>query len=113
AIISSRREDFAMTMESEEFATMQRNLFEVFWASCPAQPRQYKDEAAAPGRTSGKNAGADIVEAGDAPTPGNGVRTGKAASKAVSKTVSGAASRAASSASSLSRRGGRAHRIEP
>ncbi|MDO8877843.1 MAG: helix-turn-helix domain-containing protein [Pseudolabrys sp.] len=36
AIISSRRENFAMTIESEEFATMQRNLFEVFWASCPA-----------------------------------------------------------------------------
>lgn len=36
AIISSRRENFAMTIESEEFAMMQRNLFEVFWASCPA-----------------------------------------------------------------------------
>jgi sugar-specific transcriptional regulator TrmB len=35
AIISSRRENFAMTIESEEFAMMQRNLFEVFWASCP------------------------------------------------------------------------------
>ena len=32
AIISSRRENFAMTIESEEFAMMQRNLFEVFWA---------------------------------------------------------------------------------
>lgn len=36
AIISSRRENFAMTIESEEFAMMQRNLFEVFWASCSA-----------------------------------------------------------------------------
>jgi sugar-specific transcriptional regulator TrmB len=36
AIISSRRENFGMTIESEEFAMMQRNLFEVFWASCPA-----------------------------------------------------------------------------
>lgn len=36
AIISSGRENFAMTIESVEFATMQRNLFEVFWASCPA-----------------------------------------------------------------------------
>lgn len=35
AIISSRRENFAMTIESEEFAMMQRNLFEVFWSSCP------------------------------------------------------------------------------
>src|SRR5690606_9032480 len=32
AIISSRRENFGMTIESEEFAMMQRNLFEVFWA---------------------------------------------------------------------------------
>lgn len=36
AFISSRRENFAMTIESEEFATMQRNLFEALWASCPA-----------------------------------------------------------------------------
>lgn len=36
AVISSRRENFAMTIESEEFAMMQRNLFDVFWASCPA-----------------------------------------------------------------------------
>jgi sugar-specific transcriptional regulator TrmB len=35
AIISSQRENFGMTIESEEFAMMQRNLFEVFWASCP------------------------------------------------------------------------------
>jgi len=35
AIISSRHENFAMTIESEEFAVMQRNLFEVLWASCP------------------------------------------------------------------------------
>lgn len=36
AVISSRRENFAMTIESEEFAMMQRNLFEVLWESCPA-----------------------------------------------------------------------------
>jgi sugar-specific transcriptional regulator TrmB len=35
ALISSRRENFAMTIESEEFATMQRNLFEMFWQTCP------------------------------------------------------------------------------
>jgi sugar-specific transcriptional regulator TrmB len=40
AIISSRRENFAMTIESEEFATMQRNLFEVLWASCPTPRRK-------------------------------------------------------------------------
>jgi sugar-specific transcriptional regulator TrmB len=40
AIISSRRENFAMTIESEEFAMMQRNLFEVFWTSCPAPRRK-------------------------------------------------------------------------
>jgi sugar-specific transcriptional regulator TrmB len=34
ALISSRRENFAMTIESEELATMQRNLFEALWASC-------------------------------------------------------------------------------
>jgi len=39
AIISSRRENFAMTIESEELAVMQKNLFEVFWASCPAPRR--------------------------------------------------------------------------
>lgn len=37
AIISSRRENFAMTIESEEFAIMQRNLFDVFWASSLAE----------------------------------------------------------------------------
>lgn len=34
ALISSRRENFAMTIESEEFATMQRHLFEMFWLAC-------------------------------------------------------------------------------
>jgi sugar-specific transcriptional regulator TrmB len=34
ALISSQREHFAMTIESEEFAMMQRNLFEIMWASC-------------------------------------------------------------------------------
>jgi HTH-type transcriptional regulator, sugar sensing transcriptional regulator len=45
-IISSRRENFAMTIESEEFAMMQRNLFEVLWASCP-MPRQNRATAGA------------------------------------------------------------------
>lgn len=40
AIISSRRENFAMTIESDEFAMMQRNLFEVLWTSCPAPRRK-------------------------------------------------------------------------
>jgi len=40
AIISSRRENFAMTIESEELAMMQRNLFELFWASCPPPRRK-------------------------------------------------------------------------
>jgi hypothetical protein len=39
AIISSRRENFAMTIESAEFAAMQRNLFEALWASCPPPAR--------------------------------------------------------------------------
>jgi sugar-specific transcriptional regulator TrmB len=48
AIISSRRENFAMTIESEEFAMMQRNLFEVFWASCPVvQRKRTRDRASA------------------------------------------------------------------
>jgi sugar-specific transcriptional regulator TrmB len=33
ALISSRRENFAMTIESEEFASMQRHFFEVLWAA--------------------------------------------------------------------------------
>jgi len=40
AIISSQRENFGMTIESEEFAMMQRNLFEILWASCPAPRRK-------------------------------------------------------------------------
>lgn len=44
AIISSGRENFAMTIESAEFAMMQKNLFEVFWASCPApRPKDAKE----------------------------------------------------------------------
>lgn len=31
AIVSSRRENFGMTIESEEFAQMQQNLFSVLW----------------------------------------------------------------------------------
>jgi len=33
ALISSRRENFAMTIESEEFAGMQTHFFEVLWAA--------------------------------------------------------------------------------
>jgi len=33
AIISSRRENFAMTIHSEEFAAMQRHLFEALWST--------------------------------------------------------------------------------
>jgi HTH-type transcriptional regulator, sugar sensing transcriptional regulator len=32
AIVSSRRENFGMTIESEEFARMQENLFSILWA---------------------------------------------------------------------------------
>lgn len=39
ALISSQRENFAMTIESEEFAIMQRNLFEALWAACSALPQ--------------------------------------------------------------------------
>lgn len=49
AFISSQRENFAMTIESEEFAVMQRNLFEALWASCRVPPgrRGEKSPAAA------------------------------------------------------------------
>ncbi len=37
-IISSRRENFAMTIESAEFAALQRQLFEALWsASTPSK----------------------------------------------------------------------------
>lgn len=36
AIISSRREHFAMTIQSAEFAKMQRHLFDALWAVCAA-----------------------------------------------------------------------------
>jgi sugar-specific transcriptional regulator TrmB len=40
AIVSSRRENFGMTIESEEFAQMQQNLFSVLWnASQPDRQR--------------------------------------------------------------------------
>lgn len=48
AIIASRRENFAMTIESEEFTAMQRNLFEVLWASCPRSNRQASEAVAKP-----------------------------------------------------------------
>lgn len=39
AIISSQRENFAMTLQSEEFAAMQRYLFEALWmTSSPPAP---------------------------------------------------------------------------
>jgi HTH-type transcriptional regulator, sugar sensing transcriptional regulator len=55
AIISSRRENFAMTIESEEYAVMQRNLFEVLWASCPAprpaaRPTSHQERSKVDGR---------------------------------------------------------------
>lgn len=34
AIISSQRENFAMTIESTEFATMQTYMFEALWSTC-------------------------------------------------------------------------------
>jgi sugar-specific transcriptional regulator TrmB len=43
AVISSRQENFAMTIESEEFARMQTHLFEILWAaslSTPASARR-------------------------------------------------------------------------
>ncbi len=41
AIISSRRENFAMTIESAEFAALQRQLFEALWrASLASVPRK-------------------------------------------------------------------------
>lgn len=48
AIIASRRENFAMTIESEEFTAMQRHLFEVFWASCPRPSKTANALAARP-----------------------------------------------------------------
>ena len=40
AIVSSRRENFGMTIESEEFARMQQNLFNVLWAACEPYRRK-------------------------------------------------------------------------
>lgn len=41
ACISSRHENFAMTIESAEFASLQRQLFEFLWhASLPASPKR-------------------------------------------------------------------------
>lgn len=45
AIISSSRENFAMTIESTEFAGMQRHLFDALWAAstpAPATARPHK-----------------------------------------------------------------------
>jgi sugar-specific transcriptional regulator TrmB len=49
ALISSRQENFAMTIESDEFATMQTHFFEVLWA------------ASQPHRASGRNARGKLV----------------------------------------------------
>lgn len=38
AIISTRREHFAMTIQSAEYATVQRNLFEALWAASRTPP---------------------------------------------------------------------------
>lgn len=49
AIISSQRENFAMTIESKEFANLQRQLFEALWAasSVPrAAPARRRSKAA-------------------------------------------------------------------
>lgn len=48
AVISSRRENFAMTIESEEFAKTQTHLFEILWATSPPVPPRSKarDKAA-------------------------------------------------------------------
>lgn len=49
AIISSRRENFGMTIESEEFAAMQANLFSVLWAASePDRPPPAGAEPGAP-----------------------------------------------------------------
>lgn len=38
AVMSSRRENFAMMIESAEYARMQANLFEVLWAASSTEP---------------------------------------------------------------------------
>lgn len=49
AIISSQRENFALTIESAELATMQTYLFEALWASCTlaVMPRRRSRQRAA------------------------------------------------------------------
>ena len=47
AIVSSRRENFGMTIESEEFARMQQNLFNILWTACKP-PRQASSRRALP-----------------------------------------------------------------
>jgi sugar-specific transcriptional regulator TrmB len=60
AIISSRRENFAMTIESAEFVAMQGNLFEALWASCPPPARTAPRRAA--GRGGARERGASRRE---------------------------------------------------
>ncbi|MGH3386480.1 MAG: hypothetical protein ACRDO1_18015 [Nocardioidaceae bacterium] len=38
AVMSSRRENFAMMIESAEYAQMQTHLFEVLWATSSTTP---------------------------------------------------------------------------
>lgn len=39
SLISSRNENYGLIIESEEFATMQRGLFDTVWGVCAASPR--------------------------------------------------------------------------
>jgi len=38
AMLSSTRENFALVIESAEYAEMQRNLFEVLWSASVTEP---------------------------------------------------------------------------
>jgi hypothetical protein len=37
-MLSSTRENFALVIESAEYAEMQRNLFEVLWSASATEP---------------------------------------------------------------------------
>ena len=61
AIVSSRRENFGMTIESEEFARMQENLVSILWTvSEPVDPAQAAADrtGAEPSAPTSTNAGA-------------------------------------------------------
>jgi sugar-specific transcriptional regulator TrmB len=50
AVISSRQENFAMTIESEELARMQTNLFEILWSvGLPGTAAQERHDGSVPG----------------------------------------------------------------